>query len=72
MNDVRYYQDHDHADWIVRVWRDEDGKRRGEMWDFKDKEWFEADRTAWNVADEIYENHPLTEKMVEEITGVKL
>lgn len=29
------------------------------------------DKVAFLVADDIYENHPLTEAMVEEITGVK-
>lgn len=38
----------------------------------KNREWFEADRIAWMVADEIYDNHPLTEEMAEEITGEKL
>ena len=68
----RYFRDHDHDDWIVRVWTDEHGNRRGEMWCFKNREWFEADRIAWMVADDIYDNHPLTEEMVEEITGEKL
>ena len=68
---VRYFRDHDHDDLIVRVWHDEDGNRRGQYWGFKGNKWHDADSMAWAVADDIYDNHPLTEEMVEEITGVK-
>jgi hypothetical protein len=66
-----YYRDHDDDNLIVRVWY-EDGKRRGEYFGFKSKTWREADELAWMVADEIYENHPLSEADVEKITGVKI
>ena len=68
----RYFRDHDWDNMIVRVWTDEHGNRRGEMWSFKNREWFEADRIAWMVAEDIYDNHPLTEEMVEEIIGEEL
>ena len=66
-----YFRDHDWDDLIVRVWTDENGVRHGQIWGFKEKEWFDSDKVAFLVADDIYENHPLTEEMVEEITGVK-
>ena len=66
-----YFRDHDDDSLIVRVWIDEKGNRRGEYWGFKGKKWNEADELAWMVADEIYDNHPLSEEVVEEITGVK-
>lgn len=67
----QYYQDHDSDDLIVRVWRDKDGKRHGQMWGFKNKKWFDEDELAFMVADDIYDHHPLSESDVEKITGVK-
>ena len=66
-----YFQDHDSDDLIVRVWRDEKGKRHGQIWGFKNKQWFDEDILSFMVADDIYDHHPLSEKDVEEITGVK-
>ena len=65
-----YYRDADHKDLIVRVWF-EDGKRRGQWWGKKAKKWFDSDGLAFTVADDIYDNHPLTYAEVEEITGQK-
>ena len=68
----RYFRDHDHDDLIVRVWYDDNQDRRGEYWWIgKSDEWSPADKMAWMVADEIYENHPMTLEEVEEATGVK-
>ena len=68
----QYFRDHDWDNLIVRVWYDENHNRRGEYWYVgKSDKWEEGAKLAWMVADEIYENHPLTEEMVEEITGIK-
>ena len=69
----RYFRDHDHDELIVRVWYDENKNRRGEYWWVgKSDKWSPADELAWMVADEIYENHPLSEEMVGEIIGEKV
>lgn len=70
MSEKRYYQDGDNENLIVRVWY-EGGKCRGEYFEFKNKKWYEADDLAWDVATDIYNNHPLGVDKVEEITGVK-
>ena len=72
MGAKRYFRDHDWDNLIVRVWIDENGNRRGESWGFKNRKWYEDDKVAWMVADDIYDNHPLTEEMVEEIIGEEL
>ena len=66
MNEVKYYQDHDHRDLIVRVWTDEDGTRHGECWYVgKSDKWVSADKLALMVADDIYDHHPLSADEVE-------
>ena len=68
MNDVRYYQDHDHRELIVRVWHDEKGVFHGEYWWLgKSDKWSEADKLARMVADEIYDHHPLSYSDVEKL-----
>ena len=65
VNSKRYYQDKDNKDLYVRVWLDEKGRRHGEIWG--KGEWVENPKLAWMVADEIYENHPMTAKEVKEL-----
>ena len=59
-----YYRDHDNDTLIVRVWY-EDGKRCGERWN--GKEWTEASNLAWMVADDIYDNHQMSEDELENL-----
>ncbi len=70
---MRYYRDHDDENLIVRVWTDAKNSRKGEYWYIgKSDKWHEADKLAWIVADEIYENHPLSDAEVEMIIGEKV
>ena len=66
--DKRYYRDHDNADLVVRVWYDGDD-RCGEINWKKGKDWIRADKLAWMVADDIYDNHPLTDEEISELIG---
>ncbi len=65
---VRYFQDHDDRNLIVRVWYDEKNNRRGQYWYVGESDkWLQADDLAWMVADEIYDNHPLSEDAVKKM-----
>lgn len=73
VDEKRYFRDGDDKNLIVRVWVDEKNNRKGEYWYVgKSDKWLGADKLAWMVADEIYENHPLSDAEVEKITGVKV
>ena len=72
MDVKRYFRDHDDDSLIVRVWYDEKGNRRGQYWGFKTRRWNDADDLAWMVADDIYDNHPMSDVDVERLIGQEL